>query len=311
MTFNGFLAIDKPLGIRSSSCVSRVSKILGKGTKAGHSGTLDSTARGLLVILLGKATRLCQYVMDLPKTYEGTVEFGVKTSTDDRDGEILETSPVPEISKSLIDSLIPSFLGTRLQRPPAVSALRISGERAHKIARDGRIPDLKPRAVTMTSVEVLSCSSREVNLKVVCSKGTYIRSLARDIGDLLGCGGYLKSLTRVSIGPFELSDTVMLDPEIEDKSLKDVLTDFIKPLDYLSGSYSCYSASEETCLKLKNGLAVPLWEFELKTRGLCRPFSPVMVTGKSLISFCDIAVFDKKPHLVPITNTYMDGDDRP
>lgn len=307
--FNGFLVVNKPLGVRSTSCVSAVGKILGKGTKIGHGGTLDSTARGVLVLLLGKATRLCQYVMDLPKTYDGTVMFGKRTSSDDEDGEVLETAQVPPISKSLIDGLIPSFLGTRLQRPPVISALKVCGERAHKIARRGGAVNLKARPVTITSIEVRRCSSPEVDLRVLCRKGTYIRSLARDLGDLLGCGAYLKSLTRMSVGPFSLEDSVSLAPGSEVE--RETLIKAIKPLNSLFGSYTCYGASGETVQRIKNGLAVPLSELCLKKRGVFRSASPVMVEGDGLLSFCDYSISGGECHLIPVTNIHIHGDDIP
>ncbi len=306
---DGFLIINKPIGVRSTSCVSSVKKILGKNTKVGHAGTLDSTAQGVLVILLGKATRLCQYVMELPKTYDGTVMFGKRTSSDDSDGDILETMEVPTISRDVINGMIPSFLGTRLQMPPAISALKINGERAHKIARSGGWADLKARPITITSIKISRCASPETDLRVFCHKGTYIRSLARDMGSFLGCGAYLKSLTRVSVGPFSIEESI--DLALNDAVERDSIVKSVKPIDFLARSYTCYEASKVSSQKIRSGLAVPLSELSLKNRGAFLCASNVMVMGDGILSFCNYSVMDKRCFLVPVTNIQTDGDDHP
>ena len=182
----GILLLHKPLGVRSTSCVSLVKRLGGGKLKVGHAGTLDSTAEGLLAILLGKATRLSRYIMHFPKKYAVTVQFGVVTSTDDASGEILERHflPSPDDLEARVDRILPSFLGIRMQRPPAISAVHVEGKRAHALARSGENPQIEAKPVSFYSLRRISGADAEgrISFEVLCSKGTYVRSFCPGYG---------------------------------------------------------------------------------------------------------------------------------
>ncbi|PIE55074.1 MAG: tRNA pseudouridine(55) synthase TruB [Dethiosulfovibrio peptidovorans] len=304
----GFLVLHKPSGVRSTQCVSAVRRIVGKKNKVGHAGTLDSTAQGQLIVLVGKATRFCQYVMALPKTYVGTVRLGITTSTDDGAGEILAESEVPNLSENLVRKILPSFLGVRMQRPPAVSALKVQGQRAHTIVRQGQDVVLSPRPVYIKSIRVLSVTSDppEIGLQVICHKGTYIRSVARDIGDFLGCGGHLRSLKRTATGPFDLAyHGIPFDPEIPpDRS--DLLGALL-PLTTISRAYATYQISSDLAERLRNGLPVPLDRAQVVSRATV-PDGPLMVLGDGVLSMCRFEVVEQRGMLVPETNVFSGGE---
>ena len=200
MPISGIVPVNKPEGLRSTDCVQKLRHIFGRKTKIGHGGTLDSTASGLLLVLVGQATRLSNFVMDLPKRYEAEIEFGSATTTDDASGEVTERASWEHIDDAIIDGALCSFMGWRMQSPPAVSAVHIDGERAHTLARSGRavVPDPKP--VCFLNITRLSTIDEKglVRFRIDCRKGTYIRSFARDLGVRLGTFAHVKSLKRVS-----------------------------------------------------------------------------------------------------------------
>jgi tRNA pseudouridine55 synthase len=205
--FSGVLVIDKPAGVTSHDIVSRVRKRLDM-RKVGHLGTLDPMATGVLPITLGKATRLARFVPNSPKEYTGRIRLGQDTSTCDREGEpVGEKRPVTVDSQAVVEA-ISTFLGTIEQVPPAYSAKKIAGVRAHRLARKGIDVDLKPATITIETFELTAFESPDLDFRVVCSGGTYIRSIARDLGKKLETGGHLVSLRRVQSGPFTLDVAV-------------------------------------------------------------------------------------------------------
>ncbi len=211
---NGWLIIDKPAGMTSTAVVNRV-KRLTDAAKAGHGGTLDPLATGVLPIALGEATKTVMYVMDAAKRYRFTVRFGASTTTDDSEGEILETSD-QRPSDAEIEALLPAFTGTILQRPPDFAAVKIAGERAYDIARRGDVVDLPEREVRFDEIVLIERSDADhAVFEAACGKGAYIRALARDMGEKLGCLGHVTALRRLAVGPFTAEAAVALDALVE------------------------------------------------------------------------------------------------
>ena len=192
----GFVVIDKPAGLTSHRCVSRLRRCYGL-RRVGHGGTLDPSVTGVLPIALGPATRLLPYLPG-DKTYRGIIQLGVRTSSDDLDGDVLERQPWPELTSSDLNQCLDAFRGPIQQTPPQVSAVHVDGERAHSRARRGEVMDLPARNVTIHRLQLLHWEpdSGQLELEVHCSSGTYIRSLARDLGDSLTCGGCQARLRR-------------------------------------------------------------------------------------------------------------------
>ncbi len=209
MSINGFIPLNKPLGLSSQQAVSRVKKITGS-KRAGHTGTLDPLATGLLLVAMGKATRLCQYFLDGDKGYRAEIQFGSATDTGDREGRVIDTAADFYFSREEIAAALAKFQGLIQQRPPAASALKINGQRAFTLFRQGLAPEMPMRQVEIKSLRNLcpadiSEQNPILTLDVLCSKGTYIRSLARDIGAALGCPAHLAGLVRTRISQITLS----------------------------------------------------------------------------------------------------------
>ncbi|WP_428937670.1 tRNA pseudouridine(55) synthase TruB [Fontivita pretiosa] len=208
----GLLILDKPASISSAQAVDRVKRLLPRGTKVGHAGTLDPFATGVLVLLIGGATRHSQRIMDMPKTYEARIRLGATTITDDIESPERPWEPVPmPPSREQIEQAIQSFVGLIQQRPPVYSAIKLSGRRACDRARRGATVQLEPRPVRIYSIEVLDYAWPDLNMRIECARGTYIRALARDLGEKLNVGGYLTALRRTRVGPFDIQQAVPLE----------------------------------------------------------------------------------------------------
>ncbi|MFM8524876.1 MAG: tRNA pseudouridine(55) synthase TruB [Cyanobacteriota bacterium] len=207
----GFLILDKPAGVTSHDCDARVRRRYGL-RRVGHGGTLDPAVTGVLPLALGPATRLLPY-LDGRKRYEGVIQLGVRTSSDDLEGEVLSTSAVPALTAEAIERLLAPFRGQILQRPPQVSAVHVEGERAYARARRGETMEIEARPVTIEQLELIAWTqdSQQLHLAVTCSAGTYIRSLARDLGEALGCGASLARLRRSGALGFTLADAVTVE----------------------------------------------------------------------------------------------------
>ncbi len=207
----GFLVLDKPAGLTSHACVARVRRRYGL-KRVGHGGTLDPAVTGALPMALGFATRLLPY---LPggKAYRGVVQLGLRTDSDDQSGEVLERSPVPALTRQQLDAALEPFRGPIQQRPPQVSAVHVAGERAYARARRGEVLELQERTVSIDRLELTDWNPvlGRLELEVHCSAGTYIRSLARDLGAALGCGGTLAQLRRTEALGFSLADALTLE----------------------------------------------------------------------------------------------------
>jgi tRNA pseudouridine55 synthase len=207
----GIIVLDKPVGISSARAVSRVKRLLEKGTKIGHAGTLDPFATGVLLLLVGKATKLCEKLMDGQKVYEATIKLGANTATDDPESAELVREGFARPSEEEIRGAVGKFVGVISQRPPKFSAMKVGGRRAYKLAREGKAVALAARDVRVDGIEVLEIGWPLVKVRVVCGRGTYIRALARDLGEVLGTGGYLTELKRTRIGEFDLAQGVTLE----------------------------------------------------------------------------------------------------
>jgi tRNA pseudouridine55 synthase len=211
----GILNLDKPTAISSAQAVGRVKRLLPRGTKIGHAGTLDPFASGVLLLLIGRATKLCESMMDQPKQYEAVIKLGATTATDDPESpqvpwpNLMADTPLPDLQA--INNILLRFIGQVLQTPPAFSALKVGGKRAYKLARAGAPPVMTPRRVMIYSIEMLEYNWPLLKLRVDCGRGTYIRALARDIGAALDVGGHLTELRRTRIGKFSVESAATLD----------------------------------------------------------------------------------------------------
>jgi tRNA pseudouridine55 synthase len=205
---NGWLILDKPVGVTSTHAVSRLKRIF-NAKKAGHAGTLDPLASGILPVAFGEATKTVPFVQDGEKAYRFTVRWGAETDSDDSEGAITRTSDVRP-APDQIAALLPRFIGTIMQTPPAYSAIKINGERAYDLARDGEEVNLAPRPVTIHALDLVRTDENEAVLEAQCGKGTYVRAIARDLGRLLGCFGHVVALRRTRVGPFTEEDSVTL-----------------------------------------------------------------------------------------------------
>ncbi|HTV31793.1 MAG TPA: tRNA pseudouridine(55) synthase TruB [Methylocella sp.] len=205
---HGWVVLDKPAGLNSTKAVTLVKRVFA-AKKAGHAGTLDPLATGLLPIALGEATKTVPFVQDGEKSYRFTVRWGTETDTDDADGAPLAQSEKrPKADE--ISALLPEFIGTIEQCPPAYSAIKINGERAYDLAREGAAPILAPRLVSIHALQLLSTDPDEAVFEARCGKGTYVRAIARDLGRRLGCYGHVSALRRTRVGPFYETDAVEL-----------------------------------------------------------------------------------------------------
>lgn len=214
MAFDGVLVVDKPKGPTSFDVVQQVRRALGV-KKAGHTGTLDPMATGVLALCLGNATRIVQVLTDGDKAYEATAKCGVTTDTLDAEGQVVSTRAVPTLTRDALEEALSKLRGPLLQTPPMYSAVKRDGKRLYELARAGQEVEREPRPVTVYSLELHDFSSDTIRFSVACSKGCFVRTLAADLGELLGCGAHLTSLRRTQSGPFSLSRAVTLSEVLE------------------------------------------------------------------------------------------------
>ena len=208
---HGILLLDKPPGGSSNHALQRAKRLFG-ARKAGHTGSLDPLATGMLPICFGEATKLSAFLLDADKGYETTLKLGVTTNSADADGEVLETRPLPDgLSLAQLEQVCAGLRGPQQQVPPMVSAIKIDGQRLYKLARQGKEVERPARSVTIHELQVLSFDGINASLSVRCSKGTYIRSLVTDIGEALGCGAHVTALRRTYVSPFEQQPMVSID----------------------------------------------------------------------------------------------------
>jgi tRNA pseudouridine55 synthase len=221
----GVLLVDKPTGCTSHDVVSRLRRKLNM-KRIGHAGTLDPQATGLLIMLIGKATRVSQYLTNLDKEYEGTIELGKITNSQDADGEVMETRPVPPLAEAELRAAMEKFLGDQYQTPPMFSAIKIDGVPLYKKARKGEEVEREQRFIRVSTFDLLRFASPLIDFRLRCSKGTYVRTVAHDLGQNLGCGAHLRALRRTGVDKFRVEAALPLDaieqlpvPEIEKRLL--------------------------------------------------------------------------------------------
>jgi len=210
----GVLVIDKPSGMTSFDVVQRARRAL-KVKKVGHTGTLDPMATGVLPLCLGEATKIAQFITESTKAYDATLQLGATTDTLDADGKILEERPVPPMSAERLEQALEAFRGTFLQTPPMYSAVKVGGRRLYELARAGEEVERAAREVTVHELVLRDFSAAQVRLSVRCSKGFFVRTLAAELGEKLGCGAHLVALRRTHSGPFSLADAVPLAAILE------------------------------------------------------------------------------------------------
>jgi len=253
---NGILLLDKPVGITSNAALQEVKRLL-FAAKAGHTGNLDPLASGMLPICLGEATKLSAYLLDADKVYLGTCKLGVRTSTADAEGEIIESRAVPELDEAQVDAILERFRGDIEQIPPMHSAIKQNGQPLYKLARQGIEVERKPRQVTIHELRIVRLEGDEIELYVHCSKGTYIRTLVEDLGEALGCGAHLSQLRRIRVGPFQEEGMVTLDTLREEaEEGPEALDRFLLPLDTALGDYPEVKLSESSLFYVRQGQAV-------------------------------------------------------
>lgn len=254
--YNGVINVYKEKGYTSFDVVAKLRGILHQ-KKIGHTGTLDPDAEGVLVVCLGSATKLCEILTDKDKSYEATLLLGKTSDTEDSSGKILTECDVT-VSPKEVEQAILSFVGEYAQIPPMYSAIKVNGKKLYELAREGREIEREPRMVSIQQIEILSMDLPKVTFKVSCGKGTYIRSLCRDIGEKLGCGGLMDSLVRNSVNStetgkiFTKEDALTLD-EIEQMVKSEKIEDKIYPIDSLFPRLTKIKVHGEGVKKLANG----------------------------------------------------------
>jgi tRNA pseudouridine55 synthase len=258
---DGILLVDKTEGETSHDVVNKVKSALGlKGSKVGHAGTLDPFATGLLIILLGQGTKISRFIMSGEKVYLGTMRLGVETDTLDCTGSVVRTGIVPELGIEQIREKSRKFVGEIAQSPPVYSAVRYKGTRAYKLARRGLKVDLKKRNVSVSSLRILSIDLPDVTMEVRCSSGTYIRSLASELGKDLGPGGHLVSLRRLASGTFKSKDAMTSgELVVKDREFLSGLRDKVIPLRAALPDMPEIEVGELLAKKVRNGYQ-PVWE---------------------------------------------------
>ena len=248
---SGWVVIDKPAGITSTAVVGKVRWAF-NAQKAGHAGTLDPDATGVLAVALGEATKTVPHIADALKAYRFCIRLGAATTTDDASGEVIATSNLRP-GRDAIEAALAAFRGQIDQVPPQFSAVKVDGERAYDLARDGEAMDLAPRPLWVDSLEIVDHPNPDtVVLEMVCGKGGYVRSIARDLGQALGCYGHVEWLRRIWSGPFDVEDGVTLD-RIEALARSPEIDDLMLPLETALSDLPELPATPEGAVRLRNG----------------------------------------------------------
>ena len=253
---NGILVLDKPIGLGSNEVLQRIKRLY-RARKAGHTGSLDRLASGLLPICFGEATKLSGYLLNADKHYVATFLLGVTTSTGDAEGEVVARREVPALSAAAVESAAARFRGEIEQIPPMHSALKHKGKRLYQLAHEGIVVERQPRRVTIHRFDVRRIEGERIEVEVLCSKGTYIRTLAEDFGTVLGCGASLAALRRVGAGPFTAEDMVQL-PSIESMACEGlgVLDASLLPMEAAVSGWPSVQLPEGVAFYLRKGQPV-------------------------------------------------------
>jgi len=277
----GILNLNKPIGWTSRDAVNRVQRLV-RPAKAGHAGTLDPLATGVLVVCIGPATRLISYVQKMPKVYQATFLLGRTSDSDDTETEVQELASPPQPSLVEIESKLPEFLGTIKQRPPAYSALKVNGRRAYQLAREGKEVQLEPRPVEIYELSVTGYDYPELKINLRCGSGTYVRSLGRDLAEALGTAAVMSALTRTSIGDFHTAEGLDADRLTEEE-----LASHLQPASLVVGHLPRITLSPKQLAEIRHGRRIA-WT-------------------SSLNSAPEIAAFDETGNLVAMVREKESG----
>jgi tRNA pseudouridine55 synthase len=270
---DGILNINKAVGMTSHDVVARVRKIL-KQKRVGHTGTLDPMASGVLPICVGQATRVAEYLSESGKAYQAEITFGVMTDTYDAEGVVLSEKDTSALSRKQIEEMLPTFLGLQMQQPPRYSAIKIQGQPAYKLARAGEEMTLALRPIEIIQLQVLTWNSPRLSLAVECSKGTYIRSLANDLGNMSGYGAYLSSLIRTRSGPFSLKESISLE-QLAEAVEQDEVANYLFPADSALQNYPAFHLDTTTAQYVLHGNPFSYQSsVEQNAKGLARVYAP-------------------------------------
>ncbi|MCR4469346.1 tRNA pseudouridine(55) synthase TruB [Burkholderia sp. SCN-KJ] len=251
---DGVLLLDKPVGLSSNDALIRAKRLL-LAKKAGHTGTLDPLASGLLPLCFGEATKFSQDLLEADKTYEATMRLGVRTTTGDAEGDVLDTRAV-ECDRAAVEAALARFTGEIVQVPPMYSALKRDGKPLYEYARAGQTVEREGRNVTIHALDLLACELPDVTFRVTCSKGTYVRTLAEDIGEALGCGAHLTMLRRTGVGALTLEHAVTLDALSD--AAEGVRDAWLQPVDALLSTFPLVRLDETSAKRFLHGQRLPL-----------------------------------------------------
>jgi tRNA pseudouridine55 synthase len=251
---DGLLNVKKAAGWTSHDVVAKLRTLL-RGPRVGHAGTLDPAATGVLPVLIGRGTRIAEYLVDWDKEYRAVLRLGEATDTQDATGAVLSRSPTDGLTQEAIRTIIERFRGRLTQVPPMYSAVKVGGVPLYKVARAGRTVEREPREVTIHDIEVLGIDGRDVSLRVVCSKGTYVRTLCADIGEALGVGGHLLALERRRVGPLTIERALTME-DIGSRLLLGRLADDVIPLDEALAALPALVVDEATSGRVLHGAPV-------------------------------------------------------
>jgi tRNA pseudouridine55 synthase len=281
---HGLLVLNKPGGITSRDAVNRAQRWFSRGTRVGHAGTLDPLATGVLVLCVGAATRLTEYVQQMAKTYRTRLLLGARSDTDDADGTLTPVEGARPAARAAVEEALAGFVGDIEQVPPAYSAAHVAGRRAHELARGGEEVNLAPRRVRVHGIDLLVYDYPHLELEVRCGKGTYIRSLARDLGERLGCGAYVVTLHRARVGPFDADSAVGMDADPSEVRAR------LLPVAAAVSGLPRVSVNAAQVRRLRQGQGIPLGQ---------------VVRGEPPAAGAEVAVFAEGGSLVAVAT--VDG----
>ena len=250
---NGIIIIDKPQKWTSNDVVSRLRRVFNT-RRIGHGGTLDPMATGVLPVFVGRATRGVEFFEHAEKVYETTVRFGLTTDTEDITGKTITETAV-SLTGDELQAVLPKFRGEILQVPPMYSAIKVNGQKLYDLARKGREVERQPRPITIHELQLLEFSGNEARLRVRCSKGTYIRTLCKDIGEALGCGGCMAALRRVEAGEYTLEGSIPLRQLLDISEAGEDVEHLLRPVDTMFASHEKLKLNEKQARLVKNGNA--------------------------------------------------------
>ena len=296
---SGWINLDKAYDLGSTSAVSRVRRLF-DAQKAGHAGTLDPLATGILPIALGEATKTVPYLVDADKAYRFTIEWGRTTATYDREGETLAESAVRPTAAE-VEALLPRFVGEIDQVPPAYSAIKVDGERAYDLARAGEVVELDSRKVTIHSARVAgSPDADHVTLEIECGKGTYVRAIVRDLAELLGACGHVSELRRTRVGRFTEADSVTLEL-LEDLGYEARQSEALLPVETALDDIPVLAVTDEDAFRLKQGRSIVLVPRQVElVKARLKPGSRTVsaMAGEKVVALCEMRAGRLEPSRV-------------